>query len=54
MTHSDSKMKAEILNQHFTSVFTAENPSDPLPDLGDSPHPTVAGITVNENGVWYM
>ena len=51
LTHSDSKMKAEILNQQFTSVFTAENPSDPLPDLGDSPHPTVAGITVTENGM---
>ncbi|KAK3092025.1 hypothetical protein FSP39_024520 [Pinctada imbricata] len=49
--HSDSKMKAEILNKQFTSVFTSENPNDPLPDLEGSPHPTVADITVTENGV---
>jgi hypothetical protein len=43
--------KAGILNQQFTLVFTTENPCEPLPVLGDSPHPTVSNITVIENGV---
>jgi hypothetical protein len=44
-------LKAELLNQQFASVFTSENPSEPLPVLGDSPNRTVGNITVTENGV---
>ena len=51
IAYSDAKVKAEILNDQFTSVFTTEDPSKPLPDLGPSPHPTVADITVQQNGV---
>ena len=51
IAYSDAKVKAEILNNQFTSVFTTEDPSKPLPDLGPSPHPTVADITVQQNGV---
>ena len=32
--HSDSKVKAEILNEQFTSVFTTEN-TNQTPDMED-------------------
>jgi hypothetical protein len=51
IAYSDAKVKAEILNNQFTSVFMTKDPSKPLPDLGQSPHPTVADITVQQNGV---
>ena len=41
-------MKANILNNQFTSVFTSE---DPLPELGPSPHPAVSDITITQEGV---
>jgi hypothetical protein len=44
-------MKADILNNQFTLVFTTEDPPKPLPDLGPSPHPTVADITIQRNGI---
>ena len=48
---SDAKSKADILNSQFTSVFTAEDATIPLPDLGISSNPTVPDIIVHENGV---
>ena len=48
--HSDPKAKANILNCQFTSVFSTDN-GTPLPDLGDSHHPPMENVTVNENGV---
>ena len=35
ITHIDPKIKAEILNQQFTSLFTNEDTSN-MPDLGNS------------------
>ena len=43
-------MKANILNDQFTSVFTSEN-FDELPDLDSSTHPSVPDILVHPNGV---
>jgi hypothetical protein len=51
IAYSDAKVKAEILNNQFTSVFMTKDPSKSLPDLGPSPHTTVADITVLRNGV---
>ena len=51
IAYSDARVKADILNHQFTSVFTSENPTEPLPDMGPSPHPTVPSITVHEVGV---
>ena len=50
LIHSDTKRKAEILNQQFSSVFTQE-PSENLPDLGISPHEDMNPITITEPGV---
>lgn len=47
---SDSKSKASILNQQFSSVFTRE-PTENLPDKGPSSHPSMSSITVREPGV---
>ncbi len=49
--HSDPKRKANILNNQFTSVFSADDGS-PVPDLNDSDaHPTMDEILVDLNGV---
>jgi hypothetical protein len=39
------------MNNQFTSVFTSEDPLQPLPDLGPSPHPAVSDITITQEGV---
>ena len=49
-SHSDSQTKANIVNDRFTSVFTAE-PEASLPDLGDNHNPALPTITVTEPGV---
>jgi hypothetical protein len=51
IAYSDARMKANILNNQFTSVFTSEDPLQPLPDLGPSPHPAVSNITITQGGV---
>ncbi|XP_072048556.1 uncharacterized protein [Amphiura filiformis] len=50
IAHSNSKTKAQILNQQFTSVFTCED-TDNLPDLGPSPYPELPDIQVHVCGV---
>ena len=47
IAYKDARMKANILNNQITS----EDPSQHLPDLGPSPHPTVSDITINQEGV---
>ena len=47
---SDSKGKADILNQPYASVFT-EVDIDSDPDLGISPHPTMPDLVVQQAGV---
>ena len=49
-TVSDSKEKAGILNNQFTSVFTKEDSTN-IPSLGDSTHPRIPVLTVSANGV---
>lgn len=47
---SESKPKAEILNDQFASVFVEEDDQN-LPDLGQSHHPDAPPLTIQENGV---
>jgi hypothetical protein len=44
-------MKANILSNQFTSVFTSEDPLQPLTDMCPSPHPAVSDITITQEGV---
>ncbi|XP_072021548.1 uncharacterized protein [Amphiura filiformis] len=48
--HTDPKTKANILNRQFTSVFSRDNGA-PIPDLGESQHPSMDDIHVSLNGV---
>ena len=50
ISYSNSKTKAQILNQQFTSVFTSED-TDHLPNLGPSPYADLANIKVHAQGV---
>ena len=43
---SDSKIKAEILNNQFTSVFTKEDTTN-IPSLGNSPYLSIPVLTVS-------
>jgi hypothetical protein len=51
IAYSDAKVKPEILNQQFTSVFTSESIVEPLPDTVTSPHPTIPNVTIHQHGV---
>ena len=51
MVHSESQVKASILNDQFSSVFTKEDVTSTIPSLGHSMHPDLARITVSEEGV---
>ena len=42
--------KAEILNNHFKSVFTLEDQHS-VPDMGISPYPPISGIEISLQGV---
>ncbi|XP_071500419.1 uncharacterized protein [Diadema antillarum] len=46
----DSKTKAAVLNDQFSSVFTKEDMSN-IPDLEASPHPTIFNIDIRSAGV---
>ena len=47
---SDSKGKADVLNQQYASVFTEEDMTT-IPDLGPSPHPKMSQPHITEKGV---
>ena len=47
---TDDKGKAEILNDHFTSVFTEEDLSTVL-DMGVDPKPCVGALKITVEGV---
>jgi hypothetical protein len=51
IAYSDARMKANTLNNQFTSLFTSEDPLQPLTDMGPSPHPAVSDITITQEGV---
>ena len=46
----ESSTKANMLNDQFASVFTHENTSE-LPDLGNSPHPSIIDFSISAEGV---
>ena len=48
--HSDPNMKANIMNETFTSVFTKEDLEN-LPSKGPSPHPKVPPIEIHTSGI---
>ena len=50
LSFSDSKTKANILNDQFCNAFTREDLSN-IPVLENSPHPSMPDILVEENGV---
>ncbi|XP_071479519.1 uncharacterized protein [Diadema antillarum] len=47
---NDAHIKANLLNEQFSSVFTQENMSN-LPDLGESPHAAVPFFSISQEGV---
>ena len=47
---SDSRAKAEVLNQQFASVFTLENAGD-LPDLGVNKTQKISPLVISNDGV---
>ena len=47
---SNPSAKAEILNEHFQSVYTQED-TDNIPDKGPSPFTSMLEISINSNGV---
>ena len=49
--HQDSKMKAELLNKQFQSVFTKENESEPLPPIKERAYPSMPEIVIKTDGV---
>ena len=51
MFFEDSKSKAEILLNQFTSVFTKENKDEPLPNIKSESFPSINEITIDERGV---
>jgi len=50
LTHSDPKLKAEILNDQFSSVFTREDLSS-MPPTPTTKAPTIQDININTEGV---
>ena len=53
-THSDSQARANILNRQFSSVFTRNEHTEDIKDLGPSPHPTMPPINIQVAGVVKM
>ena len=51
--HSDSRQKAEILNNQFTSVFSKEDKQN-IPDLDGAPHECITDIKISEKGVFKL
>ena len=45
--------KAEILNNHFKSVFTLEDQHS-VPDMGTSPYPSITSIEITRQGVIHL
>ena len=49
--HTNSKSKAELLNQQFQSVFTNEDHKEKLPDPAGRSYPTIDGLVITYEGV---
>ena len=50
---TDSKTKANLMNDYFTSIFT-ENEDTNIPNKGPSPHPTMPKFEITHNGVYKL
>ena len=48
--HTTNQAKANVLNYHFSSVFTHDKVAT-LPDMGPSPYPSLPDININIAGV---
>ena len=48
--HTTNQAKANVLNYHFSSVFTHDGEA-PLPYMGPSPYPSLPDIEINIAGV---
>ena len=47
----DSRSKANILSKQFSSVYTREDTSQPLPEIKGKSYPSISNILVHEEGV---
>ena len=47
----DSRSKAEIFLRQFSSVYTKEDTTEPLPTIKDKSYPSINNISVDEKGV---
>ena len=50
LLQNDSKTKATMLNQQFTSVFTEEDPNN-IPKMEGCPYPSMATFNIDSEGV---
>jgi hypothetical protein len=48
--HQDSKAKANLLNDQFKSVFTREDTSERLPNMGDLKYSSIENIKIECKG----
>ena len=53
VVHSDATSKANILAEHFSSVYTHEQPG-PLPNKGPSPYSSMPGIIISATGIQHI
>ena len=49
--HQDNKVKANLLNKQFKSVFTKENPDEPMPTMPQKNYPSITDINISVEGV---
>ena len=49
--YDDTQSKVEIFLRQFSSVFTKEDTTQPLPDIKDNSYPSISNISVDEKGV---
>ena len=48
--HTTNQAKANVLNYHFSSVFTHDEEAI-IPDMGPSPYPSLPDIDINIIGI---
>ena len=53
IVHSDATSKADILAEHFSSIYTHEQPG-PLPDKGPSPYSSMPDINISATGIQHI
>ena len=53
VVHSDAASKANILAEHFSSIYTHEQPG-PLPNKGPSPYSSMPDIIISATGIEHI